>query len=58
MSCTKAEIIFESSCEETLIVSELGDQFSFSDGSADRTVYIDKDDVLQLVEFLLAMKGE
>jgi len=56
MTCTNAEIGFKSCQEETLIVRDLDDQFSFSDG-ADATIYIDKDDVVQLVEFLLAMKG-
>ena len=57
MTCTNAEISFRSCQEETLTVRDLDDQFSFSDG-ADATIYIDKDDVVQLVEFLMAMKGE
>lgn len=57
MSVQESRIIFLSGEDEPMEVSDLGNQFCFSDGK-NVNLYLDHDDVLALVRFLLAMKGD
>lgn len=58
MSRDVARIEFTAADECTMVVETTGSQFRFSTSSKDDPIWIDYDDVPQLVAFLLAMKEE
>jgi hypothetical protein len=58
MSRDIARIVFTAADECTMVVETTESQFRFSVSEEGDPIWIDYDDVPQLVAFLLAMKGE